>query len=135
MAQTIENPQKTPQVGGRGLLKVWRKELEKKLSINRYLPRQSKGATLAIMVQMDQCQRRRPGVDKETLCNCDHGDIDSTRTWYCQMSPRTEEAPQRLLPTWPQYLGRGVPTCSFNLPHQPNLPPPLIHWNPHLLNP
>ena len=35
MAQAIETPQKTPQVGGRGLLMVWRKELEKKLSINR----------------------------------------------------------------------------------------------------
>ena len=89
---------------------VWRKELEKKLSINRYLPRQSRG------VQMDQCQGRRPGVDKETLCNHDHRDIKSTRTRYCQMSLRIEEAPQRLPTTWPQCLGRGAPTCSFQPP-------------------
>ena len=43
MAQAIETPQKTPQGGGRGLLMVWRKELEKKLSINRYLPGKSRG--------------------------------------------------------------------------------------------
>ena len=29
MAQAMENHQKTPQGGGRGLLMVWRKELEK----------------------------------------------------------------------------------------------------------
>ena len=92
---------------------VLRKELEKKLSINRYLPGQNRGATLTIMVQMDQHPGRRPGVDKETLCNHDHGDTKSTRTQYYQMSPRIEEAPQRLTITWPQCLGRGAPTCSF----------------------
>ena len=59
---------------------VWRRELEKKLRINRYLPWKSRGATLAIMAQMDQCPGRRPGVDKETYCDLDHGDIKSTRT-------------------------------------------------------
>ena len=107
------NPPEDITGGGRGLLMVWRKELEKKLSINRYLPGQSRGATLAIMVQMDQCPGRRPGVDKETLCNCDHGDIESTGTQYHQMSPRIEEALQRLPISWSWYLGRGAPTCSF----------------------
>ena len=107
--------------GGRGLPVVWRKELEKKISINRYLPGQSRGATLGIMAQMDQCPGRRPGVDKETLCDLDHGDIKSTRTQCHQMSPRTEEAPQRLPTTWPQCLGRGVLTCSFQPPsHTPS---------------
>ena len=111
--------------GGRGLLMVWRRELAKKLGINRYLPGQSRGATLAIMVQMDQCPGRRPGIDQETrdqktLCNYDHGDIESTRTQYCQPSPRMEEALQRLPTTWPWCLGRGAPICSF----QPPLPTP-----------
>ena len=82
MAQAIENQQETQKGGGRGLLMVWRRELEKKLRINRYLPWKSRGATLAIMAQMDQCPGRRPGVDKETYCDLDHGDIESTRTWY-----------------------------------------------------
>ena len=59
MAQIIENHQETPKGGGRGLLMVWRKELEKKLMINRYLPEKSRGATLAIMAQMDQHPGRR----------------------------------------------------------------------------
>ena len=33
MAQAIENQQETQKVGGRGLLMVWRRELEKKLRI------------------------------------------------------------------------------------------------------
>ena len=86
--------------------------------INRYLPWRSRGATLAIMTQMDQCPGRRLRVDKETLCNLDHGDIKSTRTQYCQMSPRTHKAPQRLPTTWPWCLGRGAPTCSFRPPLQ-----------------
>ena len=127
MAQAIKNHQETPQGGGRGILMVWRKELEKKLMINRYLLWQSRGANLAIMAQMDQCPGRRPGVDKETLCDLDQRDIESTRTWYHQVSPRTKEAPQRLPITWSWCLGRGAPTCSFQLHCQPHLPPPLIH--------
>ena len=84
--------------------------------INRHLPRKSRGATLAIMAQVDQCPGKRPGVDKETLCNLDHGDIKSTGTQYCQMSPRTDEAPQRLPTTWPQCLGMGAPTYNFRSP-------------------
>ena len=99
---------------------VWRREPEKKLRINRYLPGKSRGATLVIMAQMDQCPGRRLGVDKETYCDLDHGDIESTRTQYCQTDPRTEEAPQRWPPTWPQCLARGAPTCSF----RPPLPTP-----------
>ena len=119
MAQTIGTHQETSQ-GGRGLLMVWRRELVKKLGVNRYLPGQSRGATLAIMVQMDQCPGRRPGVAQETLCNCDRGDIESARTWYCQSSPRIEEALQRLPITWSWCLGRGTPVCSF----LPPLPTP-----------
>ena len=120
MAQVIETQQKTTQ-GGRGLLTVWRRELAKKLGINRYLPGQSRGAKLAIMVQMDQCPGRQPGTDQETrdqkrLCDYDHGDIESTRTLYCQPSPRMGEAPQRLPTTWPQCLARGALICSFQPP-------------------
>ena len=95
---------------------VWRRELAKKLGINRYLPRQSRGATLDIMVQMDQHPGRRPGVDQDKLCIQDHGDIKSTRTQYHQMDSRIEEAPQRLPIIWPWCLGKGVPTCSFQPP-------------------
>ena len=59
---------------------MWRRELEKKLQINRYLPGKCRGATLAIMAQMDQCSGRRLGVDKETHCNLDHMDSESIRT-------------------------------------------------------
>ena len=119
MVQAIETQQKTTQAGGRGLLMVWRREL----GINRYLPGQSRGATLAIMVQMDQCPGRRPGIDQETrdqktLCDYYHGNIESTRIQYCQLSPRMEEAPQRLPITWPQCLVRGAPICSFQPPLQ-----------------
>ena len=53
MAQAIDNSQESKRGRGKGLLIVWRRELEKKLQINRYLPGRSRGATLAIMVQMD----------------------------------------------------------------------------------
>ena len=68
------------------------------------------------MVQMDQWPGWKPGVDQETLCDCDHGDAVSTTTLYHQTSPQTEEAPQRLLTIWPRCLGRGAPTCSFQPP-------------------
>ena len=114
--------QKTTQGRGRGLLMVWRKELAKKLGINRYLPGWSRGATLAIMIQMDECPGSRPGIDQETrdqetFCNYDHGDIKST-TQYHQLHPQMKEAPQRLPITWPWCLGRGAPVCSF-LPSSP----------------
>ena len=54
MAQAINRSQQTKKGRGKGLLIVWRRELEKKLKINRYLPGRSRGATLAIMAQMDQ---------------------------------------------------------------------------------
>ena len=121
MAQSIGTHQKTTQGGGRGLLMVWRRELPKKLGIIRYLPGQSRGVTLAIMVQMDKHPRRSPGIDQETidqktLCNYDRGDIESTRTQYCQLHPWMEEAPQRLPIPQPQCLCRGTPICSFQLP-------------------
>ena len=84
--------------------------------INGYLPGKSRGATLAIMAQMDQCPGRRLGVDKKTLCNHDHGDIESTRTQYHQMSHRNDKAQKRLPTTWPWCLGRGAPTCSLRPP-------------------
>ena len=43
MAKAMENHQKTPHGEERGLLMVWRKELEEKLIINTYLPGQSRG--------------------------------------------------------------------------------------------
>ena len=115
MANALETPQKM-QGRGRGLLLVWRRELERKLHINRYLPGQSRGATLEIMAQMDRC----PGHRQETvnmtsnICDQDNGDTESSRTQYHQMSPRPEAIPQWLQNTWPKCLGRGAPMhCSF----------------------
>ena len=82
MAQAIDHPQETKKGRGKGLLIVWRRELEKKLQINRYLPGKSRGATLAIMAQMDQCPGRRLGMDKETHCDFDHMDSESIRTQH-----------------------------------------------------
>ena len=67
--------------------------MEKKLQIIRYLLGRSRGATLAIMAQMDQCPGRRLRVEKETDCDLDHMDSESIRTQYQQMGPKTEEAP------------------------------------------
>ena len=122
MAQAMETPQKMTK-GGRVLLMVWRWELEKILQVNQYLPRQSRGATLEIMAQMDQHPGQRPGVAQETFCDCNHGDIESTWTWYQQTSPQTEDIPQRLPTTWPRCLARGAPIDSF-LPHLAN---PIFH--------
>ena len=82
MVQAIDPSQEIKKGRGRGLLGVWRGELEKKLQINRYLPGRSRGATLAIMANMDQHPGRRPGVDKETPCNITHMDSESIRTQY-----------------------------------------------------
>ena len=65
---------------------------------------------------MDQHPGRRPGVDKETYCNLDQMNSQSTRTWYHQTGIRTEVAPQWWPTTWPWCLGRGAPTCSFRPP-------------------
>ena len=81
MAQAMETPQKMTK-GGRGIKMVWRQELEKKLQVNQYLPGQSRGAMLVIMAQMDQYPGWRPGVAQETLCDHNHGDIESTMTQY-----------------------------------------------------
>ena len=101
---------------GIGLLLVWRRELERKLHINRYLPRQSRGATLEIVAEMD----RHPGHRHETvnmtsdIHDQDNGDTESIRTQYHQMSPQPEAIPQCLPDTWPKHLGRGAPMhCIF----------------------
>ena len=82
MAQAIDHSQETKKGRGKGLLIVWRRELEKKLQINRYLLGRNRGATLAIVTQMDQYQGRRLGVGKETHCNFDHMDSKCIRTQY-----------------------------------------------------
>ena len=74
MAQTIDPSWETKKGKGRRLLVVWRRELEKKLQINRYLVGRSRGATLVIMANMDQHPGSRPGVDKETPCNTNRMD-------------------------------------------------------------
>ena len=102
MAQALEIPQKMILGRGRGLLLVCRRELERKLHNNRYLPRQSRGATLETMAQMNRCPGCRPGTNSETPCNYDNGDTKSTSTQYCQMSPQPEETPQRLPTTLPR---------------------------------
>ena len=94
---------------------VWRRDLVKKLGINRYLPGQSRGATLAIKVQMDQIQEGGQGLTKRQGIKRHSVDYD-----HCQPSPRMEEALQRLPTTWPRCLGRGAPICSF----LPPLPTP-----------
>ena len=80
MAQATNHLQETKKGRKKGLLIVWRRELEKKFQINRYLLGRSRGATLAIMAQMDQWPGRRLGVDKETHCDLDHMDSKSIRT-------------------------------------------------------
>ena len=56
MATTIDTSQRM-QGRARGLLLVWRRELEWKLQIHWYLPGYSRGVTLEIMAEMD----RKPG--------------------------------------------------------------------------
>ena len=106
---------------GRGLLLVWRRELERKLHINRYLPGQSRGATLEIMAKMDRSPGHRPeAVNYPTTSDTfdkDNGDTESIRTSYCQMSPCPEAIPQWLPNTWPKCLGRCVPLhCNSQPP-------------------
>ena len=114
MAQALETSQRM-QRRGRGLLLVWRRELERKLSINRHLPRQSRGVTLEIMVQMDRCQghRQETGNMTSDICDYENGDTESTKTWYHHVSSWPEQTPQRLPTTWPKCLGRGAPVCSL----------------------
>ena len=72
MTTTIETPQRI-QGRARGLLLVWRRELEQKLQINPYLQGCSRGAILEIMAEMD----RRPGDRLRTLDHpktLDHSD-------------------------------------------------------------
>ena len=116
MAQALETPQRTTLGRERGLLLVWRRELERKLHINRYSPGQSRGATLEIMVQMDRCPGHRPGTNNESPHDDDNRDTESTQTQYCQMGPWPEETPHRLPTTWPRCLGRGASVHSFQPP-------------------
>ena len=112
MASALETPQRM-HGRGRGLLIVWRRELERKLHINQYLPGQSRGATLEIMAEMD----RHPGCRLETVnypmtgdnFDKDKVDTESIRTQYHQTSPHPETIPQQLPNTWPKCLGRGAP--------------------------
>ena len=63
----------------RGLLLVGRRELERKLQINWYLPGHSRGATLEIMAEID----RRPGNRPRTLDHpktLDDSDQDNSHT-------------------------------------------------------
>ena len=112
MANALETPQNMHS-RGRGLLLVWRRELEHKLHINRYLPGQSRGTTLEIMVQMDMHPGHRPETVNYPMTSDtfdqDNGDIESTRTQYCQTSPCPEACPQQLPNTWLKCLGRGAP--------------------------
>ena len=62
MANALETPRKM-HGRGRGLLLVWRRELERKLHVNRYLPRQSKGATLKLWLRWTGTQ----GADRRQL--------------------------------------------------------------------
>ena len=78
MAKALETPQKM-QGRRRGLLLVWRRELERKLQINRYLPGQSRGAKLEIMTQMDRHPGHRQETATKTTCGYDNGDTESTR--------------------------------------------------------
>ena len=52
---------------------VWRRELRKKLQINRYLPGRSQGATLAIMAQIDQHPGRRLGWTRRPIVTLTRG--------------------------------------------------------------
>ena len=91
MAQAMENQQKTQKGRGGGLLMVWRRE-----------------------------PVRRPGVDKETYSDIGCRAIESTRTWYHQTGPRTEEASQKGPTTWPRCLGRVPQPAALDLHCQPH---------------
>ena len=80
MAQAIDYSQETKRGRGKGLLIVWRRELEKKLQINRYLLGRSIGANLANMAQMNQCPGRWPEVEKEANCDLENMDSQSITT-------------------------------------------------------
>ena len=111
MAQAVETPQKMQ--GGRGLLLMWRRELERKVHINRYLPGQSRGATIEIMAQMDRHPGHRQETANETTYDYDNGDTESTRTWYHQMNPQPEETPSVITYHMAKMFGKGCPHLQF----------------------
>ena len=88
MTTTIKTPQMM-QGRARGLLLVWRRELEWKLQINQYLLGCSRGATLEIMAEMDRRPEDRPRIldHPKTLDHSDqdHSHTKSIRTRYQQM--------------------------------------------------
>ena len=107
MATMTSTPRKT-QGRARGLLLVWRRELEWKLQINQYLLEHSRGETLEIMTE--RMPDRRPGDQQQTSDQPDSesSHMESIWTLYQQVGPCLEATPQRLSGTWPKCLGRGV---------------------------
>ena len=83
MASILETPQRM-HGRGRGLLLVWRRELERKLHINRYLPGQSREAMMEIMAEMNRCPGHRPETVNYPMTSDtfdqDNEDTKSTRT-------------------------------------------------------
>ena len=118
MAASTNAPRRT-QGRARGLLLVWRRELECKLRINNYLWGCRRGETLQIMTEGRpgdwQLTSDQPGIEDSHM--------ESTQTWWWQMGPHVEETPQRLSGTWPKYLGRGVHINPPSLPRIEAQPP------------
>ena len=124
MANSFETPQ-WMQRRARGLLLFWRRELERKLQINWYLPECSRGATLEIMAEMD----RRPG-DTQELWTSWRLWITLTRTtgiWspselnIIKWVPARRAIPQQLPETLPKCLGRDAPLKLESWPPSPAL--------------
>ena len=112
---------------------VWRKELEKKLSINRYLPGQSRGAFLAI--KWTNAQEGDQELTKRHSATMIMGILNPPGLSIARRVPE-QKRPHKDRQLHGPGVWAGVPQpVAFDLSHQPHLPPPLICQNPHLLNP
>ena len=113
---------------GRGLLFVWREELEPKLQINNYLPSYGREETLEILVdkrpgngQWTQSQKEETKCQKEDTCH-----IESVWTKWQQVSPCLEDQPQRQPVSWPKCLDRGICLTPPPSPRSIDNPPSSV---------
>ena len=124
MATLTQGP--TSRGRARGLLLVWRMELEWKLQINNYLPGHGRGDTLGILVEKQP--ERRPGdkqwtSDKEEVEPCH---MESIRTQWQQTGTHLEGHPLRQPGTWPKCLGGGIHITLSSSPRSvDNSPSPI----------
>ena len=122
-------------MGGRGLLLEWRRELQKKLHINWYLPRQSRGASLVIMAQWTNAQDEDQGLTGRLFVTATMEMPSPPGLSIARLVPRQRKPYKDCLLHGPG-VWAGVPQLVvFNLPCQPHLPPLLTCQNLHPLNP